>query len=79
MARKRYTEDEVLRALRKKKDCRISGKTIAILSDRVFDKNKMDYVTNPAKVFDLGNGTWGKFDYLTKVHHYAIWHTERFH
>ena len=58
MARKQHNLDEVLRSLGKKHDCKVDEKTsaISVLSkDSVLRKN------------DLGNGSWGKIDYL--IHH----------
>lgn len=53
MARK-HNEDEVLYRLRKKHDVRITqNKEILVLSQ--FAKNKLN---------DLGNGSWGKIDFL---------------
>jgi len=78
MARKHYSEDEVLKALRKKRDCRVSGKTIAVLKDEVFSPKAMDNIINPIKSFDMGNGTWGKIDFLTKKCGYYVWFTDKF-
>ena len=62
MARKqKHNLDEVLRALAKKNDVRIDErlKVIQVLTpDAKKAKN------------DLGNGSWGKIDYLVKVHHF---------
>jgi hypothetical protein len=55
MARKTHEEEEVLRDLRKKKDCKVSGNHIFILSGK--GKNK-------PRTNDLGNGSWGKIDFL---------------
>jgi hypothetical protein len=77
MARKRHSEEEVLRALRYKRDVRVSGKTVAVLKDKVLTKEG-ETVLNPNKSWDLGNGSWGKIDYLVKEHGYYIWHTDKF-
>ena len=54
MARK-HNEDEVLFQLRKKHDVKIQGKDILILNGKSKRSQKSD---------DLGNGSWGKIDYL---------------
>ena len=54
MARK-HTEDEVLKSLRKKNDVRVNGNLVLILNG----KNKKFPKHN-----DLGNGSWGKIDFL---------------
>lgn len=55
MAKKPYDEVSVLRELNKKSGCLINGKEIKVLRN------------SP----DLGNSTWGKIDYLCKVHDYT--------
>lgn len=77
MARKHYSEDEVLVSLRKKRDIRISGHTIAVLKTKVFSPKEMDTIINPLKSFDLGNGSWGKIDFLLKRGYY-LWYTDKF-
>ena len=71
MARKQHNLDEVLISLRKKHDCRIVDKTIFVLNG---------YSIKPQfkKSDDLGNGSWGKIDYLKKVHKYRIVYTSEF-
>lgn len=55
MSRKNYSIDEVIQSLNRKHDCRVhkSAKRIEILIG--------SQVTN-----DLGNGSWGKLDFLQK-------------
>ena len=65
MARK-HNEDEVLRTLRIKNDVRIVNGEIHILKDTVWNTKEQKITTNPKKRFDLGNGSWGKIDYLVK-------------
>jgi hypothetical protein len=62
MARK-HSVDEVLEALKKKKDCKIDSqeKIISVLQNKTHGK------TN-----DLGNKSWGKIDYLTKYCGYTL-------
>jgi hypothetical protein len=62
MARK-HSVDEVLEALKKKKDCKVDSqeKIISVLQNKVHGK------TN-----DLGNKSWGKIDYLTKYCGYTL-------
>ena len=50
-----------MRSLSKKKDLRIEGRTIYVLSK---GSNK--------KIDDLGNGSWGKIDYLSKNHGFLV-------
>lgn len=57
----KHTLDEVLRSLARKKDVKISNNTILLLSDKA-----------PNKSYDLGNGSFGKIDYLVKVHKYQL-------
>ncbi|SBV91735.1 hypothetical protein [uncultured Dysgonomonas sp.] len=79
MSRKHYSEDEVIRVLSKKNDIRILkvNKEIRILSDKIVTSNGIS-TRNPNKRFDLGNGSWGKIDYLTKFHGYDIWKVSKF-
>lgn len=53
----KYSEDGVLKSLRKKNDVKVNptSKTIEVLKNDA--KNKHN---------DLGNGSWGKIDFLTK-------------
>lgn len=76
MARK-HTVDEVLRTLKTKKDVRVSGKTVAVLSNKVLT-NDGRVIINPDKTFDLGNKSWGKIDYLCNHCGYHLWITYRF-
>ena len=54
MARKQHSEEEVLKALKRKSDVKIEGKFVLVLNG-----NKQH------KSHDLGNGSWGKIDFLT--------------
>ena len=56
MARK-HKMDEVLRALAKKHDCRIVGNVIQVLNGKSIEAKGQ--LSN-----DLGNGSWGKIDFL---------------
>jgi len=85
MARKRksyekktYTVDEVLRFFRTKRDVQIKGNKIFILSDQVWDKKKGEMVDNQRKHNDLGNGSWGRLDFLTNHNGYVIIKVGRF-
>ncbi len=53
MARKQHSEEEVLKALKRKSDVKIEGKFVLVLNG-----NKQH------KSHDLGNGSWGKIDFL---------------
>jgi hypothetical protein len=61
MARKQHTEDEVLIILKKKHDVHINR------NNKSIHVNTLD---NPKN--DLGNGSWGKIDFLTKYCGYSI-------
>jgi hypothetical protein len=55
---RKYAVDEVIRSLNNKHDCRIMGNRIEVLTGR--------NATN-----DLGNGSWGRIDFLT--HYYGFY------
>lgn len=57
MSKRNYDEASVVRVLSKKKDIRINGINRTI-----------EVVKNSSEV---GNGSWGKIDYLRKVHGYV--------
>ena len=57
MSKKTYDEVSVIRSLSKNSDIRINNTTIEVVS-------------NSTKV---GNGSWGKIDYLCKVCHYSYY------
>ena len=71
MARKQYSLDEVLRSLSKKKDIRIKGTTVLMLSDFIVTKEG-ESVRNPLKINDIGNKSWGKIDYLVNHNNYFL-------
>ena len=77
MARKQYSLDEVLRSLSKKKDIRINGTTVLMLSDFIVTKEG-ESVRNPLKVNDIGNKSWGKLDFLVKHQNYNLVKVEKF-
>ncbi len=77
MARK-HRLDEVLRALKSKRDLRIVNDEIQILNDMIWSQKLGGIIVNPAKQFDIGNGTWGKLDYLRKIHGYYIVYVDKF-
>lgn len=58
MARKHYDEASVIRSLSKKNSIQINpvNMTIEVVKDST----------------DVGNGSWGKIDYLQKVHGYVV-------
>lgn len=78
---RKHTEDEVLKSLQSKNDVRINPMNgeILILTDKVYDPSKDCYVDNKEKKHDLGNGSWGKLDYLTKYCGYVIIKVDSFH
>lgn len=69
MARKKYKLEEVLFRLRRKKDIRVNpiNKTMMVLNQKA--KNKEN---------DLGNGSWGKIDFLKKVEGYKLFLVSEF-
>lgn len=75
MPRKNYTVDEVLRDFRKKRDIKVIKDKIFILKDKIYIKDnqgRMELTRNPNKAWDLGNGSWGKIDFLTNYNNYNI-------
>ena len=67
--RKDYSVDEVLRSLSRKNDCRINP------------NNKHVFVlgrTSIRKSHDLGNGSWGKIDYLKNYCGYTVSFVDEF-
>jgi hypothetical protein len=76
MARK-HTEDEVLKALRYKKDVRVESRYVYVLRNKVETKDG-SIVINPNKIFDIGNRTWGKIDFLCNHCGYTLLHTDKF-
>lgn len=63
----KYNEADVLKSLSKKRDVRIERRNIFVLSKRA--KNK---------AHDLGNGSWGKIDYLTKNKGFFLYYVTKF-
>lgn len=53
---RKHTMDEVVRSLSKKRDCKIDLKRQVI---EILTKSEKSTPTN-----DLGNGSWGKIDFL---------------
>lgn len=58
-SKKKYSEDEVIMKLRRKSDCRV-------LQDERIVMVLTGQSPKSPKSHDLGNGSWGKIDYLTK-------------
>lgn len=68
MARKQsYTEDEVLKALKFKNDCRVDSNRRQIY---VLDADKLSPKGKAQLKNDLGNKSWGKIDFLTNFCRY---------
>lgn len=61
---KKYEEDEVLHALRRKHDVYVDSPFVQVLADKVWDSKSMAMVDNPLKNNDLGNKSWGRIDFL---------------
>lgn len=68
---RKHKLDEVLKELSRKNDVRVSGTVVMVLSDKVID-NKGNTIDNPQKKNDLGNGSWGRIDYLVNHCGYGI-------
>ncbi len=62
MTKRKHSADEVLKSLSKKHDVKVVGKSIQVLK-AIVTKDGKD-VENPAYQGDLGNGSWGKIDFL---------------
>ena len=69
MARKKHKLEEVLFRLRRKRDVRVNpgNKTVMVLNNKA--KNKEN---------DLGNGSWGKIDFLKNVEKYNVFFVSEF-
>lgn len=65
---------DAIESLKNKKDCEIdaNNKIIFIVASKVFDIKKKETIENPKKQYDLGNGSWGKIDFLIKQHGFTI-------
>ena len=68
---RKHRLDEVLKELSRKNDVRVSGTVVMVLSDKIVDK-KGNTIDNPQKRNDLGNGSWGRIDYLVNHCGYGI-------
>jgi len=77
MARK-HTVDEVLKALSRKNDVRIKDDCIEMLNDEIYDRKQKKFIQNPKKHFDIGNGSWGKIDFLCNYHGFWIYYVDEF-
>lgn len=62
MTKRKHSVDEVLKALSKKHDVRVLGGTIQVLKPEIEKDGKI--IENPFYQGDLGNGSWGKIDFL---------------
>ena len=62
MTKRKHSVDEVLKSLSKKHDVKVVGNSIQVLK-AIVTKDGKD-VENPAYQGDLGNGSWGKIDFL---------------
>lgn len=66
----KHTLDNVLMSLTKKHDIQFQGDLIKVLKPEIEDE-KGNIVENPKYKGDVGNGSWGKIDYLCKHHGYG--------
>ena len=62
MTKRKHSLDEVLKSLSKKHDVRVLGGTIQVLKPEIEKDGKI--IENPFYQGDLGNGSWGKIDFL---------------
>ena len=62
MTKRKHSVDEVLKSLSKKHDVRVLGGTIQVLKPEIEKDGKI--IENPFYQGDLGNGSWGKIDFL---------------
>ena len=69
MARKQHNLDEVLRSLAKKHDVKVDERTSTI---SVLSKD------SPIRKDDLGNGSWGKIDFLMHHQWFKLLHVAKF-
>lgn len=69
MARKQHNLDEVLRSLSKKHDVKVDERTSTIY---VLSKD------SPIRKDDLGNGSWGKIDFLMHYQGFELLHVSKF-
>jgi hypothetical protein len=78
--RKDYNVDEVLKSLQRKHDLFIdrSKQIIYILKNKVYSPKEGKLIENPLKANDIGNGTWGKLDFLNKVCHWHLFYISNF-
>jgi len=74
MARKNYNVDEVLKSLSRKKDIMIDKKhrIIYMLRNKIWDIKSGEIIHNPLRINDIGNGSWGKIDFLHSLYLYPI-------
>lgn len=59
-----HDEFEVLASLKKKKDVKVTGTLVQILKSQIWSDKAQALVHNPGYTGDVGNGTWGKIDFL---------------
>lgn len=59
-----HDESAVLLSLRKKSDIKVTGTLVQVLKKEVWSDKLNDMTPNPSWRGDVGNGTWGKIDYL---------------
>jgi len=64
MAKRKHNELDVLASLDRKQDVKIVGRSVLILSSKVYSETFDGLVENTNKSHDLGNGSHGKIDYL---------------
>lgn len=72
-----YTEELAKARLKKKHDCRVSGTQIAVLRNKVVNK-EWQTIDNPEKHHDLGNRSWGVIDFLVSCCGYRVRYVSTF-
>jgi len=68
---KEHNEANVLLSLRRKSDIYVKGTLVQILKARVWSDKVNDMIDNPGHRGDVGNGSWGKIDFLVNHCGYA--------
>lgn len=63
----KHTENDVLKSLNKKHDVRVNPNTKEVILNRGLNKKN-----------DLGNKSYGKIDFLKKIHKYKVFTTTKF-
>lgn len=66
-----HDEYSVLNSLKKKNDVRVTGMLVQVLKREIWSERSECLIPNPSWRGDVGNGSWGKIDYLVNHCGYA--------